>query len=91
MTEGTFVVPVTHLNKNMKKRNIVLLLDNAASHSQDLNLSIITLQYLPPNVTNKLQALNLRIIRTLKARYRKLLSKHIVVNMEKCVLVTELT
>ncbi|CAC5385465.1 unnamed protein product [Mytilus coruscus] len=73
MTEATFLDWIKSVNRIMrlKKRNIILFLDNATSHSHEIQLSNVKLSFLPPNTTSKLQPLDLGIIRAFKARYRK--------------------
>lgn len=75
----------------MRKRKIVLVLDNATSHSHSLTLSNVNLQFLPPNTTSKLQPLDLGIIRAFKARYRKHMLKHLLTKIDSCENGTSLT
>lgn len=74
-----------------KKRHIMLFLDNATSHSHELQLSNVKLSCLQTNCTSKLQPLDLGIIRAFKARYKKMMLSHLISNMENCITVTELT
>ena len=67
-----------------------MFIDNATSHSQELQLSNVKLSFLPANCTSKFQPLDLGIIRAFKARYRKVMSSHLISNIEICVTVTEL-
>jgi len=50
MTTAIFTDCVRSINADMKrqKRQIILFLDNASSHGQGLNLSYVTLSFLPP-------------------------------------------
>lgn len=68
------------LNMNMKRqcRNILLFLDNAPCHPQDLQLSNIKLQFFPANTTSVVQPLDQGVIRSFKAHYRKSLVKHVI-------------
>lgn len=50
-------------------RNILLLLDNAPSHVVD-TYSNITIQFLPPNTTAKIQPMDQGILRLVKLAYR---------------------
>lgn len=53
------------------KRKILLLIDNAPSHILgDLVLSNVTVHFLPPNTTSKIQPLDAGIISAFKRRYR---------------------
>ena len=53
-----------------RQRHILLLIDNAPSHIVD-EYSNITIQFLPPNTTSKIQPLDQGIIRSVKCAYRK--------------------
>ena len=53
-----------------QRRHILLLIDNAPSHIVD-EYSNITIQFLPPNTTSKIQPLDQGIIRSVKCAYRK--------------------
>ena len=53
-----------------QRRHILLLIDNAPSHIVDEYLNI-TIQFLPPNTTSKIQPLDQGIIRSVKCAYRK--------------------
>ena len=92
MTEASFIDWIQSLNKIMrsKKRHIILFLDNATSHSHELQLSNVKLSFLPANCTSKLQPLNLGIIHAFRARYRKIMLSCLISNIENCVTVTEL-
>ena len=48
-----------------------MFLDNATSHTKDMQLSNVTLKFLPANTTSVLQPLDHGIIQAFKARYRK--------------------
>ena len=54
-----------------QKRNILLLVDNAACHSlyEDTQLSNITVHYLPPNTTAHLQPYDAGIIYSFKVNF----------------------
>ncbi|CAG8640960.1 12350_t:CDS:2 [Cetraspora pellucida] len=55
----------------MAGRKIILLVDNAKCHSSsNLNLHNITIHYLPPNTTSRIQPLDAGIIMSFKRRYR---------------------
>ena len=84
MTGYSFLQWIKKVNQGMKsqKRKILLFLDNATSHSDSLKLSNVTLRFLPPNTTSKLQPLDLGIIRAFKARYRKHMLKHLVAKID---------
>ena len=78
MTRLIFDEWVCAFDKRMKRegRHVLLLLDNATSHSKDLSLTNITLQFLPPNTTSHIQPMDARIINSFKCHYRKHLVRH---------------
>jgi hypothetical protein len=86
MTGYVFLQWIKKVNQVMKsqKRKLLLFLDNATSHSDSLKLSNVTLRFLPPNTTSKLQPLELGIIRAFKARYRKHMLKHLIAKIDMC-------
>lgn len=56
-----------------KKRNVLLLLDNAPSHVVQ-TYSNIRIQFLPPNTTSKLQPMDQGMLRLVKVGYRASIS-----------------
>ncbi len=66
---------LTKLNRRLitSNRNIRLLMDNAGCHPQEFvsKFSNIKIIFFPPNTTSCLQPLELGIIQTFKAYYRK--------------------
>jgi hypothetical protein len=86
MTGYVFLQWIKKVNQVMKsqKRKMLLFLDNATSHSDSLKLSNVTLRFLPPKTTSKLQPLDLGIIRAFKARYRKHMLKHLIAKIDMC-------
>ena len=61
----------------LERRQVILLIDNATSHSsENLNLTNVTVKYLPPNTTAHIQPIDAGIIRTFKSYYRNLLIRH---------------
>ena len=73
MTSTIFSEWITNVNKVMKRqgRQIIMFLDNATSHTKDVQLSNVTLKFLPANTTSVLQPLDHGNIQAFKARYRK--------------------
>lgn len=63
---------------------MILLVDNAASHTQgDLQLRNVKLHFLPPNTTGHIQPMDAGIIKAFKAHYRKQLVAHYIDCAEK--------
>ncbi|CAK1582598.1 unnamed protein product [Parnassius mnemosyne] len=54
----------------IKCRRIIFFIDNCPAHSKDIELKNITLVFLPPNATSKLQPMDQGIIKVLKQGYR---------------------
>lgn len=67
------------LNTTLSKqsRSIILFMDNAGYHSEDM-YSNIKVVFLPPNTTSVLQPIDLGIIKNFKVHYSKLLLCHIL-------------
>ena len=86
MTGDFFTEWVKGINSLMKrqKRKILLFLDNATSHSHDLEFSNVKLKFLPANTTSVLQPLDQGIIWAFKARYRKKFLKHLISRIDQC-------
>ncbi|VDI83581.1 Hypothetical predicted protein, partial [Mytilus galloprovincialis] len=55
MTTNAFIDWLRTVNTTMRlqRRHILMFLDNASSHSKELNLSNLTLKFLPANTTSK--------------------------------------
>lgn len=68
-----------------ERRHILLFLDNAPVHPQDLQLDNIKLKFFPANTTSRIQPLDQGIIRTFKAHYRRYLVKHIIANANRAM------
>lgn len=92
MTSIIFKEYLKKLNDDMmhQNRKILLFVDNASSHV-NINLSNIRLVFLPPKTTAKLQPLDAGIICNLKVNYRKLMLQHLLLDMENCKNISELT
>jgi len=91
MTSALFTKWLTQANRLMRKRrrNILLFVDNATSHSTE-NLSNITVKFLPANTTSVLQPLDQGIIRAFKARYRKHMLHFFLSRIERSESATQL-
>ncbi|GBO21225.1 hypothetical protein AVEN_19292-1 [Araneus ventricosus] len=70
------------LNAKMKnERHILLFSDNATCHLH-IKLSNIKLAWFPPNTTSVTQPMDQRIIRCVKANYRKFQMQSLLANMK---------
>lgn len=76
MTLAIFKDWLSNLNSEMKTqgRKILLLLDNAPVHPNDIELSNIELLFFPPNTSSLIQPLDQGIIKSFKDYYKKNLS-----------------
>lgn len=84
MTTAIFTEWIKKFNRRMRAqgRHVLLLLDNAPSHPQDLNLTHVTLRFLPAGTTSVLQPLDLGIIKTMKGYYRTRLLRAVLSKIE---------
>ena len=64
----------------IQNRKVLLLVDNAPSHGWDrtINLDNIRVEFLPPNMTSRIQPMDAGIIANFKAKYRALHLRHLV-------------
>ena len=67
-----------NLIMKMKKRHVLLLVDNAGSHTEPPPLSNTTVKFLPPNTTAHLQPMDGGIIQNFKVHYRHHLGLHFI-------------
>ena len=82
MTQREFnkIVKRFDRDRRLAGRKVILIVDNASSHltTDQLNLTNVTVYFLRPNTTTKLQPLDAGIIANVKCHYRHLLCKWIV-------------
>ena len=64
------------------KRSVLLIIDNCPAHPRNLELSNISIKFLPPNTTAKLQPCDQGIIQSLKIHYRHQLVKKLLSSMD---------
>ena len=87
MTGEILDTVLTKLNRRLsaRSRSVVLLMDNAACHPQDLKgkYSNIKIIFLPPNTTSQLQPLDLGIIQNFKVHYRKFLLRFVISKIDE--------
>ena len=78
MTTAVFNTWITNWNHNLRlmqgNHKVVLFVDQASSHVLQ-DLSNIRMQFLPPNMTSKLQSMDQGVIRPLKCCYRSSLTE----------------
>ena len=79
---------LSKLNRQLrsKGRSIALLMDNAGCHPPEIKdkYSNIKIIFLPPNITSKLQPLDLGIIQNFKVHYRKLFLRFVISKIDEC-------
>ncbi|XP_049302022.1 tigger transposable element-derived protein 6-like [Bactrocera dorsalis] len=80
MTREVMSEWLQQFNRRMKAQNrkIILFLNNAASHPNELDLTNIKICFLPPNTTSVSQPLDQGIIQNFKTLYRSLVLKHLI-------------
>ncbi|XP_067686985.1 tigger transposable element-derived protein 6-like [Haliotis asinina] len=73
MTSDLFTEWVNKLDQSMRRQNrkVLLLIDNCPAHPRVPNLKNVTVAYLPPNTTSRIQPMDQGIIASLKSNYRK--------------------
>lgn len=79
MTTSVFQDWLVQFDRSMRLagRKVILLVDNASSHSDNgIILTNTKLQFLPPNTTAHIQPMDAGIIQNFKAHYKKLLCRH---------------
>ena len=81
MTSLLFEGWLHDFNKSMrlKKRKVLLLLDNAPCHKIPDDIRNVEVHFLPPTTTSHLQPLDAGIIQSFKSKYRRHQLSHIVV------------
>lgn len=92
MTGKIFKDWITAFNRKMRAagRHVLLFVDNAPSHPQDLDLSNVTIKFLPANTTSVLQPLDFGIIKNIKCHYRFCLLRAVLSKVETASSATEI-
>lgn len=83
MTSSIFIDWIRKFDAKMhkEKRKVLLLIDRCTAHPPNIpGLTNLTIHFLPANCTSKLQPLDLGIIRSVKAYYRKSLIRKLINN-----------
>jgi len=86
MTSSVFQDWLKQFDKSMRLqgKHVVLLVDNASSHTESgLLLTNTKLKFLPPNTTSHIQPMDAGIIRNFKCHYKKLLCSHFLSCIEE--------
>uniref|UniRef100_A0A8C4XHT4 HTH CENPB-type domain-containing protein n=1 Tax=Erpetoichthys calabaricus TaxID=27687 RepID=A0A8C4XHT4_ERPCA len=65
-----------------KKRRIILFIDNCRAHNHIPVMKAVTIKFMPPNTTSKLQPLDQGIINNFTLRYRKLIVRKLLRDIE---------
>ncbi|XP_042901996.1 tigger transposable element-derived protein 4-like [Parasteatoda tepidariorum] len=80
MTSEIFGNWLKSLDKSMrlKKRKIILFIDNCSAHNNLPELKNVCVKYFPANTTSKLQPMDQGVIRSFKVNYRKQLIRKLV-------------
>ena len=88
MTGDILEAILTKLNRRLSSsnRNILLLMDNAGCHPDDLprKFSNIKVCFLPANTTSTLQPLDLGIIQNFKVHYRRYFLRYVLSKIDEC-------
>lgn len=84
MTSEIFEEWLATVNTQMRKakRKIVIVMDNATSHTCSRKLSNVAVEFLPPNLTCEIQPLDQGIIKAVKSIYRKKMLLFLVTSAE---------
>nr|XP_014095325.1 tigger transposable element-derived protein 6 [Bactrocera oleae]XP_014095331.1 tigger transposable element-derived protein 6 [Bactrocera oleae]XP_014095339.1 tigger transposable element-derived protein 6 [Bactrocera oleae]XP_014095347.1 tigger transposable element-derived protein 6 [Bactrocera oleae] len=92
MTREIMTAWLTQLNRKMRfqNRNIILFLDNAASHQIQISFTNIKLIFLPPITTAACQPLDQGIIQNFKVFYRSSILQHLLPKIDSAVSASEL-
>lgn len=85
MTRDLFAEWLSELDRDMHKqgRRVLLVVDNCSAHHVQASLTAVTLLFLPPNTTSKVQPLDLGIIRAFKAYYRRRVVERMLIAVDR--------
>ncbi|XP_065837915.1 tigger transposable element-derived protein 4-like [Oscarella lobularis] len=92
MTRDIFDPWIRRFNGKMSSqgRKVLLFLDNASSHSHNLDLSNVKIQFLPANTTSVLQPLDLGKIQNMKCHYRSQILRSVLSKIDLSASATEI-
>lgn len=85
MVRSLFTEWLSDLNEDLMNadRKILLFIDNCKPHENLPEFSHVRVEYLPPNITSRLQPLDMGTIRCFKALYRRLLVNYVINSMDQ--------
>lgn len=85
------VLTIFNRKMSVQKRSVILFLDNAGCHPEDLKgkYSNVKIVFLPPNTTSRLQPLDLGIIENFKVHYRRVFLRYVLAKIDSCNSATE--
>ncbi|KAH9361466.1 hypothetical protein HPB48_004591 [Haemaphysalis longicornis] len=85
MMRDLFADWLSEFDRDIQRQGRRLLrgMDNCSAHHVQTSLTTVTLLFLPPNTTSKVQLLDLGIIRALKASYRPRVVEHLVIAVDR--------
>ncbi|XP_067650869.1 tigger transposable element-derived protein 4-like [Haliotis asinina] len=85
MASDLFTEWVNKLDQSMRRQNrkVLLLIDNCPAHPRVSNLKNVTVAYLPPNTTSRIQPMDQGIIASLKSNYRKQMMTDLICAYDK--------
>ncbi|XP_064468388.1 tigger transposable element-derived protein 6-like [Ornithodoros turicata] len=85
MTRDLFAEWFAEFDHDMarQKGKVLLVLDNCAAHHVKPSLAAVTVLFLPPNATSKIQPLDLGIIHAFKVCYRRRLVQRLLIAIDR--------
>ncbi|XP_072144529.1 tigger transposable element-derived protein 6-like [Dermacentor andersoni] len=85
MTRELFAEWLIDFDSSMAKkgRKVLLVLDNCTAHHVQAVLTAVELLFLPPNVTSKAQPLDMGVIRSFKAAYRRRVVQRMLIAVDR--------
>lgn len=83
MTRDLFAERLIEFDRDMvRQKKVLLVLDNRAAHHVQPSLTAVTVLLLPPDATSRIQPLDLGIIHSFKACYRRRLVQRLLITID---------